>query len=205
MRAIHPRIPIASARRRRPTPRRGFSLVEMLIALAITSTLLTAVFVALDVSFRAYQKTTEEASTHTICRLTMHRMLTLIRTGRDFGPFPNTISANAVVESDFIEFYASNGQLMRLEYVPNEQALYLVKINGGEEDASLLLQGVTQRDSENNYIPPFTLEYRKGTQLYRATIDLTVVPDDNLSLQIEGNEPFVIRLVASAVPRGQAY
>ena len=79
---------------RTPTPRRirlcrtarwGFNLVEMLIALVITAALLTATMVALDASFMAYQATTEEASTHTISRLIMNRMLTLIRTGQEFG------------------------------------------------------------------------------------------------------------------------
>ena len=72
-----------------PRPRRrGFNLIEVLIALAITATLLTATLAALDASFRAYQATTEEVSTQSIGRIVMHRMLTLIRTGTDFGPFP---------------------------------------------------------------------------------------------------------------------
>ena len=36
----------------------------------------------------AYQSTTEVASTHTIARLTMNRMLAMIRMGDEFGPFP---------------------------------------------------------------------------------------------------------------------
>ena len=51
--------------------RRGFNLVELLIALGITAALLTATLVALNASFRAYQATTEVSSTHTIARLTM--------------------------------------------------------------------------------------------------------------------------------------
>ena len=72
--------------RRGRVRRRGFNLVEVLIALAITATLLTATLAALDASFRAYQATTEEVSTQSIGRIVMHRMLTLIRTGTDFGP-----------------------------------------------------------------------------------------------------------------------
>ena len=186
--------------------RRGFSLVEMLIALAITATLLTSVFVALDASFTAYQRTTEVASTHTICRLTMHRMLTLIRTGSEFGPFPSNMTEDPVVQSDFMEFYAANGQLMRLEWIPDEEALYLVQIaEDGTETPSLLLEGVTQVDDDGTYIPPFTLEYVKGTKLYRATIDLTVIPDDNMSVELDGLNLDVLRLVASAMPRDQAF
>ncbi len=77
----------ARSQSRRPR-RRGFHLIEMLIALGITATLMAATMVALDASFMAYQTTTEVASTHTIARLTMLRMLTLIRTGLQFGPCP---------------------------------------------------------------------------------------------------------------------
>ena len=45
--------------------RRGFSIVEMLIALAITATLLTATLAALDTSFKSYKVTTEGARTGT--------------------------------------------------------------------------------------------------------------------------------------------
>ena len=72
---------IIALRHGRPASlRRGFNLVELLIALSISATLLTATMVALDASFKAYQKTVHMSATHTIARLTMHRMLALIRT-----------------------------------------------------------------------------------------------------------------------------
>src|SRR5262245_43037990 len=82
---------------------RGFSLIEMLIALAICAALLTCTMVALNASFTAYQATTEVASTHTIGRLVMHRMLALIRTGQEFGPYP-TNPLITTLASDEIEF-----------------------------------------------------------------------------------------------------
>ena len=50
-------------------------------------------------------------------------------------------------------------------------------------------------------IKPFTLYYEKGRTLYRATIDLAIVPDDNMSVELDGQNVEVIRLVASAMPR----
>ena len=97
----------------KPSLRRGFNLVELLIALAIVSALLTATMVALNASFMAYQATTEVASTHTIGRLTMHRMLALIRTGDDFGPFP-TSPLQTTVTSDYIEFMTPNNDVLTL-------------------------------------------------------------------------------------------
>jgi hypothetical protein len=136
----------------------------------------------------------------------MHRMLSLLRTGTDFGPYPNDIGSETVIESEFVEFYASTGELMRLEWIPDEEALYLVRIAGdGTEDPQLLLENVTQLDEDGEIITPFTLEYRNGTQLYRATVDLTLIPDDNMSVSLDGDNQDVLRLVASAMPRNQTY
>ena len=189
------------------TARRGFNLVEMLIALVITAALLTATMVALDASFMAYQATTEEASTHTISRLIMNRMLTLIRTGREFGPFPVN-PQDSLVQDDFIQFLTPNGEVLELRWVELEEALYVIRDPGGLDEWNLLLEGVVRQDDPNNpgeYIRPFTLEYKLGRQLYRATIDLTVVPDDNMSVTLDGDNQRVIRLVASAMPRTEVY
>ncbi|MCH8164007.1 MAG: prepilin-type N-terminal cleavage/methylation domain-containing protein [Planctomycetes bacterium] len=196
-------------RRIRPwrTARRGFNLVEMLIALVITATLLTATMVALDASFMAYQATTEEASTHTISRLIMNRMLTLIRTGREFGPFPVN-PQDSLVQDDFIQFLTPNGEVLELRWVELEEALYVIRDPGGLNEWHLLLEGVIRQDDPNNpgdYIRPFTLEYKLGRRLYRATIDLTVVPDDNMSVTLDGDNQRVLRLVASAMPRTEVY
>src|SRR5690606_2285844 len=73
--------------------RRGFSLIEMLVALAITSALLSASLAALDTSFKSYQMTSQSASTHVVTRIVMHRMRSMIRVGTEFGPFPEDVFA----------------------------------------------------------------------------------------------------------------
>jgi len=185
-----------TARRR---VRRGFNLVELLMALSISATLLTAVMVALDASFVAYQRTTEQASTQTIGRLTMHRLLTLIRSGEDFGPFPAD-PLDRVVESNFIDIrLVEGGDVVTIEWRPDEEALYYLE-SGNEH---LLLEGVlaaTDPDT-GDPIPPFTLEFERGRILYRATIDLSLRPDDNMDVQLDGDWETVLRLVASAQPR----
>ncbi len=198
-------------RRIRPyrTARRGFNLVEMLIALAITAALLTATMVALDASFMAYQATTEEASTHTISRLIMNRMLTLIRTSQGTtAPYPIN-PQDSLVQDDYIQFLTPSGEVLELRWVELEEALYVIRDPGGVgEEWHLLLEGVVRQDDPNNpgdYIRPFTLEYKLGRKLYRATIDLTVVPDDNMSVTLDGDNQRVIRLVASDMPRTEVY
>ncbi len=177
--------------------RRGFNLIELLIALAITAALLSATMMALRASFMAYQSTTEVASTHTISRLVMHRMLALLRTGQDFGPLPLT-PLDSIVDSNYIEFFTSDGQLITLDWVDADDTLYVVLTDeNGLETPYPLLEGVTSCN--------FTLEYELGYKLHRATIDMTIVPDDNMSVTLDGDNQLVIRLVASAMPRMIAY
>ena len=177
--------------------RRGFNLIELLIALAITAALLSATMMALRASFMAYQTTTEVASTHTISRLVMHRMLALLRTGQDFGPLPLS-PLDSIVDSNYIEFFTNNGQLITLDWVDADDTLYVVLTDeNGVETPYPLLEGVTSCN--------FTLEYELGYKLHRATIDMTIVPDDNMSVDLDGNNQLVIRLVASAMPRMIAY
>lgn len=205
--------PVRRCAPHRPRHRRGFNLVELLLALSITSALLTATMVALDASFRAYQMTAESSSMHTVSRLSMHRMLALIRTGDEFGPFP-TNPAEPVIESTYIEFIAPNGQLVVLDFDVDESGLFLEVHERADEESpwvllsrNLLLGGViAQYDGGGVLRSPFTLEYAKGKQLHRATIDLTVAPDTAHNLEFDGdNADKVIRLVGSAMPRSISY
>ncbi len=189
-------------RTRRDVRRRGFNLIEVLIALAITATLLTATLAALDASFRAYQATTEEVSTQSIGRIVMHRMLTLIRTGTDFGPFPSDPRVTTI-QSDFIQFQTQNEEVVTISWDRNTQRL-LYEIDG--QPAVELLDGVVGTTSAEGVLQaPFTLSYEKGRRLYRATIDLTVEPNDVIQLDIEGDRARTIRLVGSAMPRLEAF
>ena len=78
---------VHTTRRDRPTVVRarsaragGFTLVELLMALAISAVLLTALTVALNASFHAYATAARSASTHASARLVMYRLLGAIRT-----------------------------------------------------------------------------------------------------------------------------
>lgn len=193
--------------------RRAFSLVEMLIALAISAALLTASLSALDASFKSYQVTTESASTNIVCRIVMQRMLAMIRTGTDFGPYPLDVldtSQNPVV-SNSIEFVSAQDtandyrQVTRIETVNDDEAndgsfilmLTIEDHNGDDvtEQEHPLLRGV--RDAT------FTLEYDIGPRLRLATIDLTVDPErlSDAGIRMVDAGADTIRLVASSSPR----
>lgn len=194
--------------------RRGFSLVEMLIALGISAALLTATLFALQTSFFAYQVTADQASTHAVGRLVVHRMMAMIRAGQDFRPFPAVIR-DQFISSDYIEFFhPDTGQVITISWDRNSgQLLYSIDGSYG----TVLLEGVVARtDADGFVINPFLLEWEPGRRVYRVTIDLMIIPDDSISTSADNyvqensdgsgpNTTRPIRLVASAMPRSAMF
>ncbi|MBL8762812.1 MAG: prepilin-type N-terminal cleavage/methylation domain-containing protein [Phycisphaerae bacterium] len=197
-------------RSRARASRRAFSLVEMLIALAICSLLLSGLLAALDASFRSYKLGTESVSTHVVSRVVVQRVLAMIRTGSDFGPYPADVldpDQNPVV-TDRLEFVsdpdrrAENGRVTRLERrvpqegQPGELWYVLLDSAGTTVEQRPLLSGVRNLT--------FTMFFDPGPRLRRATLDLTLAPDDYRDIRTGGaNATPLIRLVASAGPRAE--
>ena len=177
---------------------RGFSLVEMLIALAISSALLVATLSALTASFRAYQATTEQASTHMVGRIIMHRVLAMVRNGVAFGPMPED-PRDRYLTSDEIIFLDDDDREISVR-LDRANAALLMRIDDGVEQ--LLLEGVRGPLAIGGVAQgAFTLEFKNGSKLVRASFDLTVEADDNANLSLEGDEVIPIRLVGSTAPR----
>ncbi|GJM19300.1 MAG: hypothetical protein DHS20C14_15130 [Phycisphaeraceae bacterium] len=190
--------------------RRAFSLVELLIALTITATLLTATLAAFDTSFKSYKVTNESASTNVVARIVMQRVTAMIRTGEEFGPYPVNPITTPVIESDRLEFVSfrepSTGteRVTTIERRPGVgdegpwQLWYVITtyVNDiySDSDEAPLLTGLTNLS--------FTLEYDVGPRLRRATIDMVIKPNDLQDAAIADElETPTIRLVASATPR----
>ena len=190
--------------------RRGFSMIEVLISLVISATLLTATLGALDGSFKAYKVTTEGASTNVVARIVMQRLTAMIRTGDSFGPYPVNPITTPQIESTYIEFVSyrdpstSTERVTRLERRDGPdgsgtyELWYIVTtyINGSfdnDNEAPLLV-------SLNDVV--FTMQYDVGPKLKRVTVDLIIQPDDLQDVAIGSRlEAPTIRLVASASPR----
>jgi prepilin-type N-terminal cleavage/methylation domain-containing protein len=192
------------------TLRRGFSMVEVLISLAITATLLAATMAALNTSFKSYQVTSEGASTNVVARIVMQRLTAMIRTGDSFGPYPVNPILTPEIESDFIEFVSFSDPSTNTERVtrlerrdgtgedgPFELWYTLTTFVDGtyqDEESAPLLVGL------NDVV--FTMEFDVGPKLRRATVDLIIQPDDMQDLAVGSTlEAPTIRLVASASPR----
>ncbi len=193
-----PRLP----RRTRRHDRRGFNLIELLVALGISAALLAATMVALNACFLAYQATTQEASTHTISRLVMNRLMTMVRTGADFGPIPDD-PRDEVTTSDFLDFTNRVGQSIRVSFDP-DAGLLTYSVDGG--DPQTLLAGVTRTVSaEGDEIAAFTMEWDEGVRLYRVTMDVTVAADASQALKLDAGLVRPIRLIASSMPRNSTW
>lgn len=179
--------------------RRGFSLLEMLVALGICSALLTATLVSLHASFRAYQSTTEQASTHVIGRVVMHRVMALVRNGVGFGPLPEDPRETSIA-TDEMTFLDDQEREITLRLDRTHKVL-LMQIDGSAEQ--VLLDGVSgPTDTDGAQLGAFQLEYENGSKMVKASFDLTVAADDTAQdLKIEGNDVVPIRLVGSTAPR----
>lgn len=199
-----------SKRSRKIHARRGFSMVEVLISLLISATLLTATLSALDGSFKAYKVTTEGASTNVVARIVMQRLTAMIRTGDSFGPYPINPITTPTLESNWIEFVSyrdpstNTERVTRLERRDGPvgegpyELWYIVTTytNGSwiEENEAPLLVNL------NDVV--FMMSYDVGPRLKRVTVDLIIQPDDLQDVAIGTKlEAPVIRLVASASPR----
>jgi prepilin-type N-terminal cleavage/methylation domain-containing protein len=193
--------------------RRAFSIVELLIALTISSMLLSACLVALDSTFKSYTHTTNAASTHVVSRLVMSRVMSMIRQGKEFGPYPAGVIVPTQIESDFLEFVS-----LEDDSTGERQVTRLEKIADTANTGSFVLQ-YTRRDYLNSTLirefshplirnlkdATFTLEYDVGPRLLQATVDLAVKPDDAqvaAATAIHSDLPNpVLRLIASTSPR----
>ena len=115
--------------------RRGFSLLEMLVALGICSALLTATLVSLHASFRAYQSTTEQASTHVIGRVVMHRVMALVRNGVGFGPLPEDPRETSIATDEMTFLDDQEREItLRLDRV---HSVLLMQVDNGAEQVLL--------------------------------------------------------------------
>ena len=181
--------------------RRGFSILEMLIALAISVALLTATMMALRASFETYRRSAERVSANVAGRLVVERAQMMIRGGVDFLPLP-TGPIDAVLESDYLSIQAADGTWTTLRWNQLNESL------DWEDgvDSWPMMDGVTQNVS-GQVMPqkPFRLTYRDARWLTHATIDLVVSPDGIVETDLDIEDVPEMRFVGSAMPRRVAW
>ena len=183
----------------------GLSLVELLIALAITAMLLTATMVAIDASFKSYASAAEQASAQSGLRMVTHRLLKLIRTSTAHGPLlpetgpPEVTLDGVTLTSPYIELLDAQNNIVRVEWRSADQELWVLSTpaTGGTTEEHPLLGGVTNAQF-------FAVRRQDADGLWvldRATMDVTVQPGADATLALESGSSAPVRIIASTMPR----
>ncbi|MCP4758796.1 MAG: prepilin-type N-terminal cleavage/methylation domain-containing protein [Planctomycetes bacterium] len=184
----------------RPRRQNGFSLVEVLIALAISVVLLLATMMALRSSFETYRRTAESVSTNVSGRLIVERLQMMIRGGVDFLPLP--IGMNNSVDSDTISIQAANGTWTTVRW---DAATDTIRWEQGADSWSML-EGVTQLvGGAGAPVSPFRMRFRDGRWMTHATVDLVVDGNGVTSTDLDLADVPEMRFVGSAMPRRVAW
>lgn len=178
--------------------RKGFTLPEVLVALAISALLLAGLFASLQGTVDAYRRSTAEGVNRLTARLLVERIALLVRTGVSFGPLPSVATENEV-ESNILEIMTASGQQVQIEW-DSENELLTMTVDG---TSATVLGGVIQTTG-GAPITPFLLQYENGTTLQRVTINLAVTPDPEHATSMDGGDE-IIRLTTSVMPRGRLY
>jgi len=228
----HPRRPIAHRRLAAARSRAaGFSLVELLISLAIVAILMVATMVAIDASFQAYAAAAESASTQNTTRLVTHRVVSLVRTSSAHGPLnpgtPSDANWNAMQSAYETAIGAAHGGLTPAAATATQNGpvieanfLRLIDTQGNElairyePTARELWLTILKPGATSAIAQPlldgvdaasFTVRPREddfGVEvLQRASLDVTVSPDADTTLAIESADTPPIRIFASTMPR----
>jgi hypothetical protein len=179
-------------------------LVELLIALAISAALLTAVGVAVDASFKSYETNQEQSSLTQRARLTMYRMLTTIRTAAEHQPATPALAASfaagTTVTDTGIRLFDSNDQ--QIDFIYDEPSQELRLIEGG--NTHVLLRGV--QDFQIKMQPMRSAAAIKSgsagyDKLMRSTILITVGSDTKSFAAGETTGRQTVTISSSVMPR----
>ena len=220
-------------RRIRTKTRRAFSMIEMLIAMSISASIMTATLVAFDAMFKVYHTATDSASNHVVARIAVNRLLGMIRTGSEFGPFPNDVldSEANPLKSDYFEFASRFGDDGSIAEVTRVEFRYpgqppLLRTWGASEDPPalpddmdvdgpgelwiVLIDVASSVEQEFMMLSEvrsaeFTLRYEIGPKLIKGTVDIIFEPTLAVNEGVwTPATPETVRLVASAMPRRSA-
>jgi Tfp pilus assembly protein PilW len=195
---------IARAQRPSRRARHGLGLAELLISLAISAALLTAVAFAIDAAFQSYKVNQEESSLTERARLALYRMLSNIRTTQAHQPYTpamvTSFSTGQIVTDCGIKMYDdTNTQTTYLFDSPSQQ---LRVIRAGV--SHILLNGVKSFTVKMEPMKS-AQSVKTGSQTYdllmRATILLTLDTNSSTSKSSETTGNQTVTLSSSVMPR----
>ncbi|HEX8916123.1 MAG TPA: hypothetical protein VF796_27490 [Humisphaera sp.] len=196
-----PRVPVARRRRRR-----GVGMVELLVALSITASLLTATAVAVDAAFRAYHVNQEQALLTSKARVALAVLTTNVRGTTLHAPYGAAqraqFAAGQTVTDSGLSLYDENDQPVSYRYDPATRRLLYVTATGsqtlarGVEAFSVTLEPMRS---------PASVRTGGGWDLLRrATFQITVKAADAAGPD-EATGKQTLTMSASIAPRRNAW
>jgi hypothetical protein len=187
-------------------PRWGIGMVELLFALSICASLLTATAVAVDAAFRAYHVNQEQAVLLGKARVSLASMTTSIRGTKLHAPNDATLRAKfalgQTVTDSALVMYDLNDQLLKYQFDPATKRLLVTNPTGtytlarGVEAFTVTLEPMRSAES---------VKTGGGWDLLkRATMTLTVKAAGAAAPgEVTGNQ--TITLSGSVMPRRNAW
>jgi len=198
MNAVSPYNFPAAAARRRARPVRGLGVVELLIALAISATVLAAVAYAVDMTFRAYSINHEQSDLMQRSRIALYRITTGIRTTGAHQPV--NPAALADFKAGLIVTDDANDKPVVFKFDPGQGRLLAVDPLGTEYT---LLRGVEK--FQIKFEPLMSQESKRIGGVYDRLMRATIL----ITVRTTGNSPDVdervgaqsVTLSTSVMPR----
>ena len=189
--------------------RRGLGLIEMMLALAISAAVLTAVATAIDVSFKSYAVNQEQSNLMQRARLAMYRLTSDIRqTALHQPPNPSQnytdFTAGKIVTTTdlylFMDTDPTKSRVMRYYYDATNKLLMCMDFNGDEFVAARGVEAFSVK------MEPMKSEKAVRTGggfdvMMRATITLTVKTTGNSPDIDETYGSQTVTLSTSVMPR----
>ncbi len=167
----------------RSNNRQGFSLIEMMIALALMSALIVSLGAALNAALNANTENTKLSEASQTGRAILNRICQDIRTA---SAVTTTATSITILPPD------NDDDLTQIEYELDAGKLYLRRTVDGTETSYVLL-GDT---NDNVTVATFTITSQAGVDYEDVACTATVNID--LKLDYDGNQ---FSLTASASPR----
>jgi prepilin-type N-terminal cleavage/methylation domain-containing protein len=183
----------------KPRKRAGFGLVELLVALAISATLLVATGMAVHASYMAYQLNQEQATLMNRCRITLYRMLSEIRDTMLHQPLHHLtdFQNGQIIDDTGLSMYPSDGSAAYTYSWDADTQELTCQI--GTATPQVLLQGV---ESFNLKLEPMKSPGAvKCDLLKRATLTMTVHTTGDSADSTESTGTQMITLSSSVMPR----
>ena len=151
--------------------RSGFTIVEMLISLAILAVLLTAVAVAFNASAINYSQNEDMFKAMNTARQTLQRITSQIRTAQDVALIG--AGSGEDIDNKQCTLHTQDGQDITYIYTPADNTLRLITNDDATDDDYILCSNVTAMIFDRSPVPD-----SNPVEIKNVQISITVTLDN---------------------------